>query len=28
ENFSGGCVAGYMRTPDGRCKPTFYQLIT
>nr|P22800.1 RecName: Full=Growth-blocking peptide; Short=GBP; AltName: Full=Juvenile hormone esterase activity repressive peptide [Cotesia kariyai]1BQF_A Chain A, PROTEIN (GROWTH-BLOCKING PEPTIDE) [Cotesia kariyai] len=25
ENFSGGCVAGYMRTPDGRCKPTFYQ---
>ncbi|KAJ8725000.1 hypothetical protein PYW07_015958 [Mythimna separata] len=23
ENFSGGCVAGYMRTPDGRCKPTF-----
>nr|AAB26337.1 paralytic peptide II, PP II [Trichoplusia ni=cabbage looper, Hubner, hemolymph, Peptide, 23 aa] [Trichoplusia ni]prf//1916199A paralytic peptide [Trichoplusia ni] len=23
ENFSGGCLAGYMRTADGRCKPTF-----
>lgn len=23
ENFSGGCLAGYRRTPDGRCKPTF-----
>ncbi|GBP97119.1 Growth-blocking peptide, long form [Eumeta japonica] len=20
ENFAGGCLAGYMRTPDGRCK--------
>lgn len=23
ENFSGGCLTGYMRTADGRCKPTF-----
>nr|1B1V_A Chain A, PROTEIN (PLASMATOCYTE-SPREADING PEPTIDE) [synthetic construct]1B5N_A Chain A, PROTEIN (PLASMATOCYTE-SPREADING PEPTIDE) [synthetic construct] len=23
ENFNGGCLAGYMRTADGRCKPTF-----
>ena len=23
ENFAGGCVTGFMRTPDGRCKPTF-----
>nr|ACR78449.1 growth-blocking peptide [Heliothis virescens] len=24
ENFSGGCIPGYMRTADGRCKPTVY----
>ncbi|KAJ8726975.1 hypothetical protein PYW08_015372 [Mythimna loreyi] len=23
ENFDGGCLTGFMRTPDGRCKPTF-----
>lgn len=23
ENFSGGCLAGFMRTADGRCKATF-----
>nr|BAA34952.1 growth-blocking peptide [Mamestra brassicae]BAD20459.1 growth-blocking peptide [Mamestra brassicae]BAD20460.1 growth-blocking peptide [Mamestra brassicae]BAD20461.1 growth-blocking peptide [Mamestra brassicae]BAJ21212.1 precursor of insect cytokine growth blocking peptide [Mamestra brassicae] len=23
ENFAGGCLTGFMRTPDGRCKPTF-----
>lgn len=23
ENFSGSCLPGYQRTPDGRCKPTF-----
>nr|P30251.1 RecName: Full=Paralytic peptide 1; AltName: Full=Paralytic peptide I; Short=PP I [Heliothis virescens]AAB19331.1 Hev PP I=paralytic peptide [Heliothis virescens, Peptide, 23 aa] [Heliothis virescens] len=23
ENFSGGCIPGYMRTADGRCKPTY-----
>ncbi|XP_028159331.1 growth-blocking peptide, long form-like isoform X1 [Ostrinia furnacalis] len=23
ENFSGGCLAGYQRTSDGRCMPTF-----
>lgn len=23
ENFAGGCLAGYMRTADGRCMPTF-----
>nr|BAJ21206.1 precursor of insect cytokine ENF peptide [Neogurelca himachala sangaica] len=23
ENFAGGCATGFMRTADGRCKPTF-----
>ncbi|KAJ0179318.1 hypothetical protein K1T71_005030 [Dendrolimus kikuchii] len=23
ENFKGGCSTGFMRTADGRCKPTF-----
>lgn len=23
ENFQGGCATGFMRTADGRCKPTF-----
>ncbi|CAG9791957.1 unnamed protein product [Diatraea saccharalis] len=23
ENFSGGCLAGYQRSPDGRCMPVF-----
>nr|P30253.1 RecName: Full=Paralytic peptide 1; AltName: Full=Paralytic peptide I; Short=PP I [Manduca sexta]AAB19336.1 Mas PP I=paralytic peptide [Manduca sexta, Peptide, 23 aa] [Manduca sexta]1HRL_A Chain A, PARALYTIC PEPTIDE I [synthetic construct] len=23
ENFAGGCATGYLRTADGRCKPTF-----
>ncbi|XP_075972872.1 growth-blocking peptide, long form-like [Anticarsia gemmatalis] len=23
ENFSGACLPGYVRTADGRCKPTF-----
>ncbi|CAH2093139.1 unnamed protein product [Euphydryas editha] len=23
ESFTGGCITGYERTPDGRCKPTF-----
>lgn len=23
ENFSGGCLAGFQRTSDGRCMPTF-----
>nr|P30252.1 RecName: Full=Paralytic peptide 2; AltName: Full=Paralytic peptide II; Short=PP II [Heliothis virescens]AAB19330.1 Hev PP II=paralytic peptide [Heliothis virescens, Peptide, 23 aa] [Heliothis virescens] len=23
ENFAGGCIPGYMRTADGRCKPTY-----
>lgn len=23
ENFAGGCISGYKRTSDGRCKPTF-----
>ncbi|KAG6463301.1 hypothetical protein O3G_MSEX013792 [Manduca sexta] len=23
ENFAGGCATGFLRTADGRCKPTF-----
>lgn len=23
EIFAGGCASGFMRTADGRCKPTF-----
>ncbi|CAB3236234.1 unnamed protein product [Arctia plantaginis] len=23
ENFTGNCLPGYIRTPDGRCKPSF-----